>query len=189
MLRPSGPTGQTLAEWLRPSGRADERPQCRIHTGRATRRASAHVPSKEGTRVRLCAISRKEEQKVRAPPAGRPTPELAGDRPKKRRAPTLELDRPLVFFNTVGTCVFILDLSGYVSEVAHGSGTMFRGLVFRRWTQLVWFLAYLSLSLFRASPSLSSSVYLFSLLPFATSESVNSRGTVPNRGPAAEGFI
>ena len=83
---------------------------------------------------------------MRAPPAGRPT-ELAGDRPKKRRAPTLELDRPLVFFNTVGTCVFVLDLSGYVSEVAHGSGTMFRGLVFRCWTQLVWFLAYLSLSL------------------------------------------
>ena len=146
MLRPSGPTGQTLAEWLRPSGRADERPQCRIHTGRATRRASAHVPSKEGTRVRLCAISRKEEQKVRAPPAGRPTPELAGDRPKKRRAPTLELDRPLVFFNTVGTCVFILDLSGYVSEVAHGSGTMFRGLVLVFRFPLEWFIAFLSFS-------------------------------------------
>ena len=45
MLRPSGPTGHTFAEWYRPSGRADERPQCRTHAGRATRRASAHVPS------------------------------------------------------------------------------------------------------------------------------------------------
>ena len=39
-------TGQTFAEWYRPSGRADERPQCQTQTGRATRRASAHVPSK-----------------------------------------------------------------------------------------------------------------------------------------------
>ena len=53
-----------------------------------------------------------------------------GDRPKKRRAPTLELDRPLVFFNTVGTCVFILDRSGYVSEVVRCYGTMVWGLVF-----------------------------------------------------------
>ena len=83
---------------------------------------------------------------MRAPPAGRPTPELAGDRPKKRRAPTLELDRPLVFFNTVGTCVFILDLSGYVSEVAHGSGTMFRGLVLVFRFPLEWFIAFLSFS-------------------------------------------
>ena len=49
------------------------------------------------------------------------------------------------------------------------------------------FLAYLSL--FRASPWLSSSVYLFSLGAFPTSESVNSRGTVPYRGTAAKGFI
>ena len=68
----------------------------------------------------------KRSKRCGHPPAGRPTPELAGDRPKKRRAPTLELDRKLVFFNTVGTCVFILDLSGYVSEV---SGTMVWGLV------------------------------------------------------------
>ena len=83
---------------------------------------------------------------MRAPPAGRPTPELAGDRPKKRLAPTLELDRPLVFLNTVGTCVFILDLSGYVSEVAHGSGTMFWGLVLMFRFPLEWFIAFLSFS-------------------------------------------
>ena len=46
MLRASGPTGQTFAEWYRLSGRADVRPQCRTHTGRATNRASAHVPNK-----------------------------------------------------------------------------------------------------------------------------------------------
>ena len=42
----SGPTRQTSAEWYRPSGRADERPQYRTHTGRATNRESAHVPNK-----------------------------------------------------------------------------------------------------------------------------------------------
>ena len=47
---------------------------------------------------------------MRAPPAGRPTQELVGDRPEERRAPTQELDRPLLFFNTVGTHVFILGL-------------------------------------------------------------------------------
>ena len=66
---------------------------------------------------------------MRAPPAGRPTPELAGDRPKKWRAPTRELDRPPLFFNTVGTHEFILDFGGYMSEVAHGSGTMVHCLV------------------------------------------------------------
>ena len=45
---------------------------------------------------------------MRAPPAGRPTQEL---------------DRPLLFFNTVGTHVFILDFGACVSEVVRGSGT------------------------------------------------------------------
>ena len=74
---------------------------------------------------------------MRAPPAGRPTQVLVGDRPEERRAPTQELDRPLLFFNTVGTHVFILDFGSYVSEVVCGSGTMVWGLVFRCWTQLV----------------------------------------------------
>ena len=93
----------------------------------------------------LCNLP-KRGAKGAGTPGGRPTPELSGDRPKKRRAPTLELDRPLVFFNTVGTCVFILDLSGYVSEVAHGSGTMFRGLVLVFRFPLEWFIAFLSFS-------------------------------------------
>ena len=67
--------------------------------------------------------------KLRAPPTGRPTPELAGDRPEERRAPTRELDRPPLFFNSVGTHEFILDFGGYMSEVAHGSGTMVQCLV------------------------------------------------------------
>ena len=164
MLRPGGPTGQTLAEWLRPSGRADERPQCRIHTGRATRRASAHVPSKEGTRVRLCAISRKEEQKVRAPPAGRPTPELAGTNPRTGQAAGI--------FITLAAPAY----SSWTSAVTCPRSRMAVVRCFGAWYFAVgrnWYgfsHTYLSLSLFRASPSLSSSVYLFSLLPFATSE-------------------
>ena len=91
---------------------------------------------------------------MRAPPAGRPRKELAGDWPEERRAPTQELDRPLLFFNTVGTHVFILDFGGYVSEVVRGSGTMVWGLVFRCWTQLSWDLAFF---LFRRFSRLSCS--------------------------------
>ena len=97
---------------------------------------------------------------MRAPPAGRPTQELAGDRPKERWAPTQELDRPLLFFNTVGTHVFILDFGGYVSEVVRGSGTMVWGLVFRCWTQWLWVLAFFLRAFLTSSYSVASLVCL-----------------------------
>ena len=38
--------------------------------------------------------------------------------------PTQGLDRPRLFFNAVGSYVFILDFGGSVSEVVCGSGTI-----------------------------------------------------------------
>ena len=76
------------------------------------------------------ASARRQAQVCGHSPAGRPTQELAGDRPKERRAPTQELDRQaVIFFYTAGTFVFILDFSGYVSEVARGRGTYVGGSV------------------------------------------------------------
>ena len=94
MLRPSGPTGQTLAEWLRPSGRADERPQCRIHTGRATRRASAHVPSKGRHQSQtLCNLPKRGakgagtlRRATNPRTGGRPPQETAGTNPTTGQA-------------------------------------------------------------------------------------------------------
>ena len=47
-------TGRTFAQWHRPSGREDERPQCRTHTGRTARRASARVPGKTPSGANSC---------------------------------------------------------------------------------------------------------------------------------------
>ena len=91
---------------------------------------------------------------MRAPRAGRPTPELAGDRPEERWAPTRELDTPPFFFSTVGTHEFILDFGGYMSEVAHGSGTMVQCLV-------IMFLSFSSAPLLCPRP-LSRYISLFS---------------------------
>ena len=62
----------------------------------------------------------KEEQVCGHPPPG----DQPQNCPEERRAPTRELDRPPLFFDSVGTHEFILDIGGYMSEVAHGSGTM-----------------------------------------------------------------
>ena len=62
--------------------------------------------------------------------AGRPTQELAGDQPRNGgRQPKNWTGKPLFFFKTAGTFVFILDFSGFVSEVARGRGTYVGGSV------------------------------------------------------------
>ena len=72
------------------------------------------------------ASAKRQAQVCGAPPAWRPTQELAGDRPKeRRRQPKNWTGKPLL----AGTFMFILDFSGYVSEVARGRGTYDGGSV------------------------------------------------------------
>ena len=121
---------------------------------------------------------------MRASPAGR-TPELADDRPEKRRAPTQGQTAVLSLTLLAPTCY------SWTSAVTCGKSCQWYnglglGMSLLDATRVV---SSTPIFLFRASPSLSSSVYLLSSHPFTTPQSVNTRGKVDYRNPSVEGII